>query len=370
MADVTSLPASTEQQEDGKMARRLDTSDTAATTISATSLTSSAKSSTADADLIRQAEEYYAAHCHFQAAYCLKQVSDESLLQPDHRRMMKLADKAEATLLELVQPMNNETGWKKQGETHGHRDTMIQYKIHDDNSLVCRVETPIEESLLVPLISVFNESELYHTWMPQWRVPRLAMTESNKLAEFTRGHQIVQVLIEMPFPFDNRECIQHAYAIDMIDPDEESAAASLVDDNAIFVKVESLETGMHYDYDVEIPETRDGVTRVDFQAGILIRTCPVDHPLLNKSKADYPPGEKRLLLSLIQQIDAHVAGVPVRMVNFFTRTVLGRQWASLLAVAEAVRDGKRPEHQKAITAKQELYEWLEKRVQVMLNNLE
>jgi hypothetical protein len=310
-----------------------------------------------DAELILQAEDHYANQRHFKAAACLKSVSNESLLEEKHRRMIEMAEKASAVKDELMLPHPETAGWRKQGETHGHRDTMIYYKINPDNTIICRVETPIECSLLVPLLSIFNESELYHTWMPRWKVPRLAMSESNRLKEMGRGHQIVQVCIDMPFPFANRECIQHAFAVDSIE-----------EDGAIVVKVNSMDTGKHFE--IEIPEVAKGYRRVDFDGGFLICSCPPDHPALEKSKHKYPAGEKLLLFSLMQQIDAHVAGVPLKLINFFTRTVVSHQWGALLQIAEDVKEGKRPEFQKVIESKQELYEWVEERVEAMIGNME
>ncbi len=62
--------------------------------------------------------------------------------------------------------------------------------------------------------------------------------------------------------------------------------------------------------------------------------------------------------------------VPTSLINFFTRTVIGTMWGSLLQVAEDVRDGKRPQHAEAIQAKKELYDWVNSRVQVMFHKME
>lgn len=312
-----------------------------------------------DAEWLRQAEAHYAEQRLFLAAACLKEISDDSfLITAKHRHMLEMAAMASAAKDELLAPHPETIGWKKQGETHGHRDTMIYYKIDTtDNTIICRIETPIESSLLCPLLAVFNESDLFHTWMPQWKVPRLAMSESNCLKEMARGHQIVQVCIDMPFPFDNRECIQHAFAVD-----------SIAEDNAIVIKIESLDTGSHFE-EIDIPPVAKGYRRVDLDAGILIRSCPADHPALAKSKHKYPVGEELLLISLVQKVDAHVAGVPLKLINFFTRTVVGQQWGSLLQIAEDVKNGKRPNHQKAMEAKPELYGWVEERVRVMIANV-
>lgn len=312
---------------------------------------------TCDADLIRQAEELYKVLRYFLAADLLNQVSDQSLLEPKHCHIQSMAAAARQSMQDVLQPAAT-SGWKKQGESHGHRDTMVHYKVHDDNSLVCRIETPIESSLLVPLLSVFNESTLYDTWMPRWKVPSLGVKKSVKLAELGIGHQVVQVVVDMPFPFANRECIQHAFAVDSIDAD-----------NFIFIKVKTLDTGNHME-EIDIEAPKRGIKRIDLDAGILIQSCPTDHYLLQKSKANYPADEKLLLITVTQQVDAHVAGIPLSMINFFTRTVLGRMWGSLLEVAEGVRDGKRPVHQKAIAEQPELYEWVAQRVEVLFDNME
>jgi hypothetical protein len=67
----------------------------------------------------------------------------------------------------------------------------------------------------------------------------------------------------------------------------------------------------------------------------------------------------------------HVKAVPLSIQNFVTRTVIGRFWSSLLQVAEDVRDSdKRQLHKEAIAAKRELYDWIDQRVQVMLEKME
>jgi hypothetical protein len=306
-----------------------------------------------DATLISQAEEHFAEERYLKAAACFKSVRDTGLLTDKHNRIVEMAAMA-ATVRDVLLLPNPETeGWKKQGETHGHRDTVIYYKVNPDNAIVSRIETPIESSLLCPLLSVFNETDLFHTWMPKWKVPRLGVSDSVCLKEMGRGHQIVKVLVDMPYPFDNRECIQHAFAVDSIE-----------DDNAIIVKIDSLDTGKHLE--IEIEEVAPGYRRVDFHAGILIRPCPPDHPTLKHSKNQYPEGEKLLLVSVVQQMDANIARVPIRLINFFTRNVLGQMWGNLLQIAEDVKNGKRPEHQEMIASKQDLYGWIEKRVSVMI----
>jgi hypothetical protein len=310
-----------------------------------------------DEELIQQAEAEVDTERYFRAAKLLQAVQNQGLLQPQHHRLLELAVSTQAIKDDLLLPHPEDGGWKKQSETHGHRDTSIYYKVNKNASMLCRIETPIEESLLLPIISVFNESELFESWMPRWKVPRLGISKSDKLRETGRGNQVIRVGIDMPFPFRNRECVQHAVAID-----------SIGEDQTIVVKVDSLDEGT-YDGGLEIGPAPKGTTRVDFHAGILFRSYPDNHPLMEKSKHDYPAGERLILLSVSQSMDAHVAGVPMSIINFFTRTVLGGMWGSLMKVAEEVRDGQRPLHQQAIQDKQELYGWLKDRVEVMLSNM-
>jgi hypothetical protein len=58
---------------------------------------------------------------------------------------------------------------------------MIYYQMNG-NKLTARLETPIEPNLLVPLLSVFNESSLYSTWLPRWERPmKVGVRESDLL---------------------------------------------------------------------------------------------------------------------------------------------------------------------------------------------
>lgn len=315
-----------------------------------------------DVELLQQAEAKATEECYLETGQLLKQVSDKSLLTDYHKHLLEIAERGAKVKQELFQAFD-EGGWQKQGEIHGHRDTCIYYKVNDNASLVVRIETPIESSLLNPLLAVFNETDLYASWMPSFKFPRLGVSVSEKMKEFGRGHQVVRVRIAMPFPFDDRECIQHAVAIDSI----EGGATQDGEDGCIVIAVKSVDEGECVN-GLEIPAPDRHVRRVDFEAGIVVRPCPSDHPALQKSHNTYE-GEKLLLVQVTQRMDAHVAGVPMSMINFFTRVVLGRMWGSLLQVAEDVRDGKRPAFAAALEEHQELYSWVSGRVDVMLNKI-
>jgi hypothetical protein len=309
-----------------------------------------------DASLIKQAEEQASMERLLVAARLLKQVKEKTLLEPKHLKMIKWADITEASMKDLLTPPDQDgSAWKKQSESHGRRDFTVYYIVTENSQLHSRIDSVIESSLLVPILSAFNESDLYETWMPSFKKPiKLGIQQTKKLKESGRGNQIIQVTVKMAWPFSTRETIQHAVAVDVID--EQGAIA-------IQVLTEDPEE------DECIPEALPGVVRIDMSVSMLIRGCPPDHHLLAKSKHEYPKDEELIMISMKSSVDAHVSGVPVSLINFVTRTVFGRMWASLLHVAEDVRDGKRPQHKEAIAEKRELYDWVEERIDVMMEKV-
>ena len=102
-----------------------------------------------------------------------------------------------AALIEgVIADLNTDPGdkWIKMGESHNSkRDTIMYYQLTKDLQLKCRLETPIESSLLVPLLSVLNETDLFTTWMPSWNYPRLGLDKVEKLAQMGRTEQTIQV---------------------------------------------------------------------------------------------------------------------------------------------------------------------------------
>lgn len=303
-----------------------------------------------DADLIAKAELHVRDEQLLQAARALRKVRDQSLLQERHVRVLQKAQHIEAAVEDLTSSPDD--GWTKQGESHGKYDTMIYYKVDDNTRLTAKIETPIEPALLIPLISVFNESELYDSCLPHFN--GLGISKCTKLRQSGRGNQIIVVNSYMPWPLVEREAVIEATAVDDIS-----------ENKRIIVKMETRYTG---EEDGLIPPPENGAVRVDFDGGILFRKCPDDHPAFAKSK--HPDHKGPLVLACLAMFtDAHVQYVPQSLINFVTRTVIGRMWAGLLEIAEGIRDGKRSQHAEAIAAKKNLYEWIEQRVDVMINDM-
>lgn len=309
-----------------------------------------------DATLIEEAEKLFAEEKLLDAATLLKKVQDSSLLTAKHKWMLRWAELVEKEMNDLlVSPSFEGSDWQKQSETHGHRDFTVYYRHTEENHLECRIDSVIESSLLIPIISVFNESDLYDTWMPSFKKPiKMGVQESKKIKEEGRGNQIIRVTASMAWPFQTRECTQHAVAVDVIE-----------DKGAIVVQVQT-ETP---EENPDIPKSAPNVVRIDLSACILIRGCPLSHPLLEKSRHKYPEGEELILISIKSWVDPHVTGIPISLINWVSRTVFGRVWSSLLGVAEEVKEGKRSQHKAAIERNKELYDWIKQRVEAMMEKV-
>lgn len=254
-----------------------------------------------------------------------------------------------------------------------------------------RVETPVEPSLLVPLLSVLNESELYATWLPSWTKPvKLGVSRSEKLRQNGRADQTVLVTGYLPWPLSPREVVIDATAFDDIGAN-----------GLIGVKLMTLETGERMGVPKKgakneasevrgargVPPPAQGAVRVDFDGGFLFRQCPPGHPALlqDESISDKSDGadktakegrrqnkanSEKLLVTFSMYVDAKINFMPASVINFVVRTVIGRMWNMFLQVAEDVRDGKRPKHAEAIERKKEiLYDWVEERICEMFHCL-
>ena len=81
-------------------------------------------------------------------------------------RFMSKATLMEQLLESLKSVPDEKSGWLVQGEHMGKRDVNIYYRTDPETGtkLTARIESPIDAKMLVPFLSVLNESELYSTW--------------------------------------------------------------------------------------------------------------------------------------------------------------------------------------------------------------
>ena len=300
--------------------------------------------------------------------------------------------------------------WIKQGETHSNHNFSIYYKINPTtNHIKCRLETPIHPSLLLSILAVLNETELYKTWIPQYKIPRLQVVKSDKLCQLGRVSQIILVETEVPWPITKRELILKAVACDDIDHDDDddndddagckrgsnsSNNSSNSNNNnkkksRILVRLQSLDCENNGEDGIEILPASNRIgsgVRIKVDGGFVFEKCPSDHPMAKHGKKDRKKDNKEhkveedndkksssdeknegvneensnnddedddnlILLTFTFSVDPKLSILPQSFLNFFLRTAIHQIWGMFLDVATEVCDGKRPEHSAAIARK-------------------
>lgn len=217
----------------------------------------------------------------------------------------------------------------------------------------------MEASLYVPFLAVFNEPDLYQSWVPYWKFPfKVGIASSTRLAQKGRVHQVAQIVNDFPWPFGQRDVVLNGFA------DDDSVRSRIH-----CVKLRSLQSSNDDDC---VPPVGPKTVRMDLDGGFVFRPCPPDHPALSHSKkGDGDDGtgnnEKLVLITFTMMCDPKLELIPRKFLNFCTRIVMGSVWKMMLNVAEEVRDGKRPQFTELMENKRELYQWLQERANVVVN---
>jgi len=311
---------------------------------------------------------------------------DDRFLQPVHYRILKEAAIFKDLLRDNTTPLdhsNEKRGWIKQGQHTGRHNFTIHYKMEKSSAgqeLHCRLGTVIHPDLLVPFLSVLNESELYATWLPNYTVPKLKVAKSEKLRQSGRVSQVIDVETEIQWPMATRQLILKAVACDNIDSyaeDEKEGHVSEClgkDGGRILLRLQSLDCENSQEEGLEILPAKKGVCRIIMQGGFTFEKCPSDHPMAKfaleyDAKSAIPKSvkcEDLILITFSFKVDPHLAIIPKSFINFFMRTAIGQMWSMFLNIAEDVKEGKCPAHSEAIAKKREvLYDWVEERTRVM-----
>lgn len=323
-------------------------------------------------DILLEAEKRYNDDRLLEAARLLHDYENDESLNEVHRDILEKARDCEEFLCEIKMDIVGDEHKEKQekaakksdDDCYGRwvkqittscsgRTTDIYYMLDKETKtqLSLRVDTPIEKSLLVPLLSVLNECELYPTWLPSWSIPRMGIRKVTKLSQKGRVSQIIIVTVDVPWPLQTREVVISAVGVDDID-----------DHGEIVVRLHSLHTGEENGL-VPPPDKRDDVIRIDFNGGFVFRK----HVVKDDDTPTNGDDEDLIMTSFQSSIDSKLNTLPKPLLNFVLRQAFGMMWSMLLRVAEEVRDGKRPEHAKAIADKRDvLYNWVDERVGLML----
>ncbi|CAB9528906.1 expressed unknown protein [Seminavis robusta] len=372
--------------------RREETMDTQAETASNVSDTcASPFADWSDEELMTKAKEHYQKEQFLVAARMLKHtthIADKDVpFQKEVEEKAKLLNHVIADLLaDVEEHVGDDNGepasagqWIKGGEYHDdRRDTLMYYRLEEDLQLKCRLESPVESSLLVPLLAVLIETEQYMSWLPSWTVPRIGVELVDKLGQVGRTEQILRIATAVPWPFKSRDVVIRTCGVDDIDDIQEDPHTT----GSIAISLVSLEEGQDvhkstisnpvYDQDVvHVPPIPDGMERAEFDGGLLIRKCPPNHPCLRNSRVAYPPDEHLMLVGFSLSLDGKISPLfPTAVINFVIQTVITQMWAKLLQVAEEIRAGSRPQHAEVIAARrEEIYDWVEQRIEGMFEHL-
>lgn len=331
-----------------------------------------------DVDLLTKAEEHARQQRILEAARLLSRIQDPRCLQDHHVVILEQArlvegliqDHAQRTLLDVNSSVKNNDkttstkkvgsngGWIRHGTVHGDRHSVMYYKVGSNGEMTVRMETPVEASLLVPLLSVFHEFQLWQTWVPRFTKPfSLGLRCSRVLKALGRGCQIVQGIVDLPWPLNNRDTVLEVLTVDDIEGHH----------GAIYVKVFSHHHDTRVVHVDGVPPCEPGADRMEFDGGISFQPCPPTHPSLGDHQ-QRPPGlpdargsqnEEPLLL---MTFTAYMRPT----VNLIVKTFFPPTWEQLLRVAEGIRDGKLPLYGAAMGAQEELYDWVQSRMNVLI----
>jgi len=319
-------------------------------------------------EAIRQADILIEEERLLEAARILNSIDVECLLD-DHKNIISKAKDISEFLEDINSTINmddqrssqdfNEdfenssyvNRWVEQKIDCGKRSGTIFYKLNSDGVLTLKIETPIEKTLLIPLLSVLNESELYPSWIPNWTIPHFSITRSIKLQQRGRASQTLLVTCEVPWPLLTREVVISADAVDDIEGHSEN----------IIVRLKTL-THTEDNKKIVPPPESEKICRISFTGGFTFQK-----PRKSEKDEDHDVKESFIISSFLARVDSKLLSFPKPLLDFVLKHAFGLVWKKLLSVAEEVRDGERPLHQKVIESKRaSLYDWLDERINRML----
>ena len=294
--------------------------------------------------------------CRLLCAASLIEDIDPKYYELEHYNIMRDVGKIKAVLRDCASSVTSEDDeWTKQVEQHGKHEFSVYTKMDEaSNKFSYRLETPIEASMLIPILSVFNETELFITWFPRYKFPKYQMTKSEKLVQLGRASQIVHLQTENQWPVPRRELLLKAVSCVNLQEDEESRSdASLNAPNRIVVSIQSLDTENDGQHGLKISPSAAG-KRVAVDAGLVFEASP---------EAD----SGILFTWTFSMTITKKFALPLNFFKFLLKFAMPRVWVMLLRVAEEIKDGKRPAHIDAIQRKRgEFYDWMEECVSSLL----
>jgi len=162
---------------------------------------------------------------------------------------------------------------------------------------------------------------------------------------------------ESPWPMKPIEFVMAYTAIDDIE-----AAGDLA------IKMVSVTSADNYDDCVPEPDKKCNSLGLD--GGILIQKCPKNAPVIeNARNSNAGDGtEDMILVRYASVLEFKSKFIPQWFLSFLIKVALGTSWKVLFGIALDVKNGKRPEHSKAIKEKREAYDHIESRVDALMGS--
>ncbi|CAB9507005.1 expressed unknown protein [Seminavis robusta] len=303
-------------------------------------------SSMADRHLLQALDEAVEWEKQIAVSHILQEMDTRGLRLDNTKRQASLEKAAleiQQVLDDHLQNPEEQGGWKRQTIMHGRkRDTAVYNRMNDQQEITVRMETPIEASLLVPLLATLNETNLYTTWIPSFQRPiKLGVRSFQKMMQISRGFQIARCQVDMPWPMTNREIVGKIILADAVE-----------ELDAVAIRLKSIEEGEQVG-EFTVPKAAEGWESIGVDAAVTFRKCPRDHPALKRHASSLKNNnlnDPLLLASFTLTVS------PAK--NFILKTIAGPAWAALIYLAEHVKKGKSAPHKAAIDSKPELYGWV------------
>ena len=279
----------------------------------------------------------------------LKKVKEDELTE-DEKATIKLAESCTEFMDLMKADINPE--WSNLGESKkNYRYQSMAYNLNYTPVRVDMIiESPVEKSLVLPLVATLSEVGLYPTWLPNWNKPKFRVIRSETLKKTGRLSQVFTTRTEAPLA--TIEFYVNATVVDDTDSSKE-----------FVVNLEALQPG---DIDGLVPPKEDKINRVNLSGGMVFRECPTETAEKAKAlrkKAKGAEDENIVLVTftvVYSNKDKNLKqGFIIRqMSHFVLRVVIGTIWSRVLGVAEDIRDGKRPEFDKILEDRKDTYTWV------------
>ena len=299
------------------------------------------------------------------AACLLRKINPTSLLTDEERQRIQIADEFSSFFSVLknfdgILSSLESSSWKSLNvsKINGYfTDCYYNIQRKKDSTSVkldMKISSIVHKSLVPYLLAVLNETDLFYQWMPQWNIPKVKVTRSERLQQTGRCSQVLLFTLQLPWPLNFVEIVLDAVAIDDIKSSK-----------SIGIRFQTLKSG---DKDGLIPPPEPKANRLDSNGGFMIH-IPSEE-LMNRAqdggfiKKNENPDDF-LQYTFLTKLENKGFNVPEYILRFVCRVMILCGWKRFLQVAEEIRDGKRPDHAARIKKNKELYDWIDVRLDVL-----